>query len=115
MEAVSTVSLTNPGIISESACVAANYMNIIGTFIKALAWRERDFFAAFHPHHNGAFQHVNECMRIMPMNRIRSAGRIHHSDHQTFLTGKFRKIFRHEWCDLSVLRKQGGSDEKYQH
>src|SRR5437879_414010 len=30
------------------ACVAANYMNIIGTFIKALAWRERDFFAAFH-------------------------------------------------------------------
>jgi hypothetical protein len=27
-------------------------------------------------------------------------------------TGKFRKIFRHEWCDLIVLREQGAGDEK---
>src|SRR4029453_5260276 len=93
------------------ACVTANYMNIIGTFIETLAWRERDFFPAFHLHHNGALQHVNECMRIVPMNRIRSAGRIHDSDHKSFLTGKFRKIFRHEWRDLSVLRTQGASNE----
>src|SRR5262249_42459246 len=97
------------------ACVAANYMNIIGTFIKALAWRERDFFAAFHLHHNGAFQHVNECMRIVPMNRIRRAGRIHDSDHQTFLAGKICEIFRQDWCDLSVLRNQGAGDEECGH
>src|SRR5947209_4006509 len=57
------------------ACVAANYMNIIGTFIESLAWRKRDFFPAFHLHHNGALQHVKECMGIVPMNRIRRAGR----------------------------------------
>jgi len=90
-------------------------MNIIGTFIETLAWRERDFFPAFHLHHNGAFQHVNECMRIVPMNRIRRAGRIHYSDHQTFLAGKICKIFRHQWCDLSVLRNQGAGDEKCRH
>jgi hypothetical protein len=82
-------------------------MNIIGTFIKGLACRERDFFAAFHLHHNGSFQHVNECMRIVPMNRIRSAGRIYDSDHHTFLAGKIRQILRYDWCDLSLLRNQG--------
>jgi hypothetical protein len=54
------------------ACVAADYMNVIGPFIKGLAWRERDFLAAFHLHHNGAFEHVNECVRIVAMNRIGS-------------------------------------------
>ena len=67
-------------------------------------WRARRVFAALHLHPNGAFQHVNECMCIMPMNRIRSAGRIHDGDHQGFLTGTFRKILRHEWCDLGVLQ-----------
>ena len=70
------------------ACVAADYTNTIGTFIKGLAWRERDFFAAFHLHHNAAFQHVNECMRIVAMNRIRSTRRTYDCDHQTFLLGR---------------------------
>src|SRR5213080_3173189 len=39
------------------------------------------------------FQHVNECMGIVPMNRIRSAGRIYHRDHQTFLAGKSARSF----------------------
>ncbi|MCU1260946.1 MAG: hypothetical protein JWO80_3831, partial [Bryobacterales bacterium] len=89
-------------------------MNIIGAFIKTLAWRERDFFPAFHLHYNGAFQHIKESMRIVPMNRVRSARRIDHSDQQTFLAGKLRKIFRHERCDLSVLRDQGAGDERRQ-
>ena len=38
------------------------------------------------------------------MNRIRGASRIYYRDHQTFLAGKFRKIFRYERCDLSILR-----------
>jgi hypothetical protein len=44
-------------------------MHIIGTFIKTLAWRERDFFPAFQLHHNGAFQYVKKRMRVVPMAR----------------------------------------------
>src|SRR4051794_34341795 len=44
-------------------CVPANGVNIVGTFIKALAWPQRDLFSAFHLHHDGAFQHVNRHLR----------------------------------------------------
>ena len=79
-------------------------MNVVGPLVKSLAWRERDFFPAFQLHHNRAFQHVKKRLRILPMNRIRGARRIHYCDHQTFLAGTFRKIYRHELPDLSVLR-----------
>jgi hypothetical protein len=36
---------------------------------------------------------TNACRRVVPMNRIRSAGRIRHGDHQTFLTGKSARSF----------------------
>src|SRR5262245_27546490 len=87
------------------ACVPANGMNILWPFIKALARLERNFLSAIQLHHDRAFQHVNERMRIVPMNRIRRTGRIDHSDHLNFLTGKVWKIFRHDRCDLSFLRE----------
>jgi hypothetical protein len=40
-------------------------MNVVGTFVKTLSWR--DFFRAFQVHHNGAFQHVKKRMRVVPM------------------------------------------------
>ncbi len=46
-----------------SAGVPANGMNVVGTFIKTLSWR--DFFPAFQVHHNGAFQHVKKRMRVV--------------------------------------------------
>lgn len=71
-------------------------MNTVRPFVKSLAWHERDFSTAFQLHHNRAFQHVKKCMRIVPMNRTRGARRIHYGDHQTFLAGTLRKIFRYE-------------------
>src|SRR6185437_331078 len=96
------------------ACVTTNGMNVVGPLIKSLTRRKRDFFPAFHLHDNRAFQHVNERMRVVPMNRIRSARWIHYGDHQTFLAGKARKIFRHERRNLSILRDQGAGGEKQQ-
>ena len=51
-------------------------------------------------------------MHVVLMNRIRSARRIHHSDHQTFLAGKICKILRQARRHLSVLRDQGAGNEK---
>src|SRR5438874_8030314 len=78
-------------------------MNIVGTFIKGLAWRQRDFLPTLQLHHNGTFQHIEKSMRVVPMDRIGSAGRIHYSDHQTFLAGKFWQVLCHERCDLGLL------------
>src|SRR5262249_21928510 len=76
-----------------AARVPADRMNVVGTFIKRLPGRERDFLTALHLHHNRAFQNINERMRVVPVNRILRTRRIHYHDHQTFLAGTLRQIF----------------------
>jgi len=49
--------------------IPANDMDIIGSFIKALASAQREFFSAFHLHYDGAFQHVNRHLRIVAVDR----------------------------------------------
>src|SRR5438309_3705575 len=56
-----------------TTCVPANHVNIVRIFIKALSWTQRDLFSASHLHHDGAFQHVNGHLRIVPVHRARKA------------------------------------------
>ena len=48
-------------------------------------------------------------MRVAPMNRIRSARRIHQRDHQTFLAGKFRSGGTLASCAIRVLATRNSS------
>jgi hypothetical protein len=41
--------------------------------------------SALYLHYNGALEHINKRMCIVPMDKVRPAGRIFHEKHQTFL------------------------------
>src|SRR5207247_7259983 len=49
-----------------TACVPVNDMNIVGAFIEGLSWCQCYLFSTLHLQHNGALQHVNNIMRILP-------------------------------------------------
>src|SRR5580692_354364 len=51
-------------------CVPANEMNIVGALIKGLSWCQGHLFSSLHLHHNRALQHINECLRIVSVDRI---------------------------------------------
>ena len=58
------------------ACVAANGVNIVGAFIKRLSRRKSYGLSAIHGHDNTAFQHIDEPMRVVPVNGIVATRRI---------------------------------------
>src|SRR5246500_2965617 len=78
------------------AGVPSNDVNIIRAFIESLTRRESHFFSTSHLHHDGAFQNINESMRIVTVDWVRTARRILNGDHQTLLTGKVCQVFRKE-------------------
>src|SRR5215471_4005368 len=52
------------------ACIPPHDMNIVGPLIERLARRQRDFFSSFHLHDDGAFEHVDKRVRIVPVHRV---------------------------------------------
>src|SRR5262249_14013162 len=86
-----------------TACVSVNDVNIVRTFIEGLSWCQCYLLSTLQLHHNGALQYVNKRLCIVSVDRVRSAWRMLYCDHQNFLAGILRKIFRHERRDLSVL------------
>src|SRR5262245_63786732 len=69
------------------AGVATDNVNIIGTFIERLTSVKSDWLRPLDLHDDSAFQHVNECMRVMPMNWVYSAGRILDNQHRALFSG----------------------------
>src|SRR5262245_21207291 len=50
--------------------------NVFGTLIEGLTSVKSDRLRCLDLHDNGAFQHIDKCVRVMAMNRVCSAGRI---------------------------------------
>src|SRR5262245_29007606 len=65
------------------AGVSANDVNIVGAFIEGLSWFQGDRLATLQLHHDGALHYVNERVCIVPVNRVRRAGRVLYEDHQS--------------------------------
>src|SRR5262249_38684286 len=87
--------------------VAANEVNVIGTFIECLSWCQGYFLPAFYLHHDGTFEYINKSLCIMSVYRVRSARGMLHRDHQNFFCGHVLQIFLDErgnpaswgtWC-----------------
>ena len=81
---------------SRLARVAADDVHVVRSFVEALSGLQGHFFAALDLHDDGPFEHVDERVRIVAMDRIDGAGRIVDRDHVRFLAGKFRQSLRHE-------------------
>jgi len=101
-------------------CVPANYMDIAGAFVEALAGPQGDLVSAFHLHLDRTFQHVNKNLRIVTVDRARKPRREVHGVHQNFLAGNFCQSMRHQRLD-SLLPHEGpnaeqaAGDEECQH
>ena len=66
---------------------ATNKVYVVGTFIKGLTRVKGDLLPPFDLHDHGAFQHIDECVRVMAMDRVLRAGGIFHDQHIALLTG----------------------------
>ncbi len=67
--------------------VATDHVNIIGTFIEGLTRLKGDLLPPFDLHDHGAFQHIDECVRVMAMDGVLRARGILHDQHIALLTG----------------------------
>src|SRR5439155_15067309 len=56
------------------ACVPVDHMNIVRAFIEGLSWCQCHLLSTLQLHHDGALQHVNKRMRIVPVDSARPAG-----------------------------------------
>ena len=73
-----------------STGIAANDVNIVGIFIKALTGTERKFFSAFDLHYDRALQHIDRHLRVMAVNGTRKTWRKVDGVHQNFAAGGSR-------------------------
>src|SRR4029079_10620489 len=69
------------------AGVATNKVYVVGTFIKGLTRVKGDRLPPFNLHDHGAFQHIDESVRVMAMDRILRARGIFHDQHIALLAG----------------------------
>src|SRR5262245_66008474 len=58
------------------AGVATDNMNVIGTFIERLTSMKGDRLRPLDLHDDGAFQHIDKCVRVMTMNWVCTSVRI---------------------------------------
>jgi hypothetical protein len=64
-----------------------NNVNVIGTFIEGLTRVKGDWLRSLDLPDDGAFQHIDEWMRVVAMNGVLSARRMLHDQHRALLTG----------------------------
>src|SRR5262245_44003313 len=69
------------------AGVASDHVNVIGTFIEGLTSLKGDRLRPLDLHDDGAFQHIDKCVRVMTMNWVCSAGRILDNQHHALFAG----------------------------
>lgn len=67
------------------AGIAPDDMDVIRPFKEALTRFERHLRMAFNLHHDAPLQHLDEDRGMMPMHRVRTAGRVIHRQHFAFL------------------------------
>src|SRR5262245_20067329 len=71
-------------------------MDIRGPLIERLARGERNGLATVHSHHDGAFEHIDETVRVVFVDRVGAAWRILHREHEHFFSGKLRERLGHQ-------------------
>src|SRR6185436_4424372 len=99
-----------------AACVPSHDMDIVGAFIEGLSGIQRHLRSSLHLHHDRTLQHVDECIGIVPVDRIRSAGGILDGDHHDFFAGKVGQRLLHERRDRGLLGGQpAGEGEQAGH
>src|SRR5262249_9198812 len=70
------------------AGVGTDNVNVVRTFIEGLTRVKGDRLLPLNLHYDGAFQHINECVRVMAMDGVHCARRILDDQHRALLTGE---------------------------
>jgi hypothetical protein len=86
------------------ARVAAHDVHVVRTFIEDLACLQRDGLAPAHLHHDRAFLHVDEAVRVMAMGLIRAARRISDPQDEALLPGEVAELLGENLLDVRLRR-----------
>src|SRR5262249_7386736 len=76
------------------AGVATDNVNVVWTFIEGLTRVKGDRFLPLNLHYDGAFQHINECVRVMAMDGVHCARRILDDQHRALFPGEVGEVTR---------------------
>src|SRR5882724_9447543 len=99
------------------ARVAANDVNVIRAFIKCFARFERDGLGALQLHHDRTLEHVDEGVRVVPMDFVSATRRIGDRKYETFFAGNVREGLGHDffyvgrWSGRRELRGERTSSD----
>lgn len=99
------------------AGVAADGVDVVGAFVEGLAGGQRDGLAAAQAHHDGAFEHVDEGVRVVAVHRVHRARRIFDGQHHRFLAGIVGQRLGHQRGDVRLgrgLLRAGGAGGQQQ-
>jgi hypothetical protein len=78
------------------ARVAPSGVHIVRAFVESLSWRQGNLLAAPDLLDDRSFQHVDEGVRIVPMNVLHSSRRIFDGEHQHLLSRYVSEILLHD-------------------
>src|SRR6476646_2764281 len=67
------------------ARVAPDGVNVRRSLVERLTRGERHGLATLDAHHDGAFEHVDQRVRVVLVDRVGAAWRVVHRDHEQFL------------------------------
>src|SRR5439155_3595690 len=99
------------------ARVAADNVNVIRAFIESFAGFERHGLGALQLHHDRTLEHVDEGVRIVPMDFVSAARRVGDRKYETFFAGNVRQGFGHDflyvgrWSGRRELRGERTSSD----
>src|SRR5438132_7715040 len=99
------------------ARVAADNVNVIRAFIESFAGFERDGLGALQLHHDRTLEHVDEGVRVVPMDFVSAARRVGDRKYETFFAGNVREGFGHDffyvgkWSGRHELRGERTSSD----
>src|SRR5262249_18058864 len=103
-----------------SARVAPDDVHVVGAFVESLSWRQGDLLAAPDPFDDRPFEHIDEGVRIVPMDVLHSSSRILDGENQHLPSSHLSEIGLHDgghnWLRRSLreggTEGQGGDNER---
>jgi hypothetical protein len=94
------------------ARIASDRVHIVRALVESLSGRKSDLLAASNLFDDRPFQHVDEGIRIVPMDVLHSSGRIVDGKHHHLVAGDVCEILLHDgdhdrlrWCGLRIRRE----------
>src|SRR6266404_5685580 len=97
------------------AGILRNNVDIIGRFVKRLAWSKGHRFTALDLHNDGTLKDIDECVRVVSVLAGRGTWRILDREHHHFLARHPSQALGHKRGDFGVLNCGWSGETQHHH